>query len=57
MKTINFEFKVSEAVDGYRVDLNDWTTGTLVKLNPETKDEVFRILRSELLKYEGMRVI
>lgn len=57
MKTINFELKVSEAVDGYRVDLNDWTTGTLIKLNPETKDEVFRILRSELLKYEGMSVI
>lgn len=48
--TTKFTLYVDETVDGYRVDLID--NVNTVKLNPESKDELFRIIKRLIQEQE-----
>ena len=48
--TTKFTLYVDETIDGYRIDLID--NDNTVKLNPESKDELFRIIKSLIKEQE-----
>lgn len=57
MKTINFEIKMLETVDGYRVDISDWSANEFIKLNPETKKEALAIINRYLFNIQETEIL
>jgi hypothetical protein len=51
----NFMIYVDEAIDGYRVDLVDYQ-GETEKLNPETAEELFRIINRYVKEQEAIHI-
>lgn len=48
MKMTNIEIRITEAIDGYRLDLNDFDRQVFSKLNPETLRECTDIVQQYL---------
>lgn len=57
MKRISVNIKISETIDGYRLDIDDFTESHFTKFNPQTKSEALDVAIRFLQNLYDTRVI
>ena len=56
---MNLDIKITEVVNGYRLDISDWKANDFYKENIETLPELWEVLNTYLATYkdETMRIV